>query len=97
MDEFNFTFKLGDNAPAGSGDVCNVDGSTCPQNKCCRDTKCETDAPELKCCDDPTIEPDKSNPECSNCPKCGKHWNHVIFVGLYTNINPFISPHSNTN
>ena len=56
----------------GSGEVCNAEGSTCPDDKCCRPSKCERDVPTLKCCNDPTKEPDSSNPECSNCPLCGK-------------------------
>ena len=61
----------------GSGEVCNVEGSTCPPDKCCRDTKCGKDKESegLKCCDDPTKDPDRSNPECANCPKCGKYCN----------------------
>ena len=58
--------------PEGSGDVCNVDGPTCPNDKCCRESNCLKDSPELKCCNDPSKDPDRSNPECSNCPKCGK-------------------------
>ena len=58
----------------GSGEVCNVEGSTCPNDKCCRDTECgkNKDSEGLKCCNDPTRDPERSNPECANCPKCSK-------------------------
>ena len=49
------------------GDVCNVDGSTCPDDKCCREAECTKDGGELTCCEDPS-----SDPTCANCPKCGK-------------------------
>ena len=60
----------------GSGEVCNVEGSTCPDDKCCRDELCgkEKDSEGLKCCDNPTIDPDRSNPQCANCPKCGTEY-----------------------
>lgn len=66
----------------GSGDVCNVDGSTCPNDKCCRQSKCTTEAPELKCCDDPSKDPDRSNPECSNCPLCSKCYALCVYIGV---------------
>ena len=58
----------------GSSEVCNVEGSTCPSNKCCRDEICgkEKDSEGLKCCGNPTIDPDRSNPQCANCPKCSE-------------------------
>ena len=36
----------------GSGEVCNVEGSTCPEDKCCRDAECgkDKDTEGLKCC-----------------------------------------------
>ena len=52
----------------GSGDVCNVEGSSCPEGKCCRPDKCKKEASELKCCDDPNSEN-----TCSPCPTCGKY------------------------
>ena len=52
-----------------SGDVCNVDGSTCPENKCCRDEICKQDGHGLICCNDPDDNP----VECANCPKCSKY------------------------
>ena len=51
----------------GSGDVCSVEGSTCPEKKCCRPEKCLKDSPNIKCCDEPSSE---SN--CSPCKTCGK-------------------------
>ena len=53
----------------GSGDVCNVDGSTCPDEKCCREDICKTDGHGLICCNDPDDNP----VECANCPKCSKY------------------------
>ena len=53
----------------GSGDVCNVDGSTCPDDKCCRQSKCDADSPELHCC-----ESGDSDPTCANCPTCSKYF-----------------------
>ena len=50
----------------GSGDVCNVDGSTCPEDKCCRQDACEKGGGESHCCTDPS-----SDPSCANCPTCG--------------------------
>lgn len=52
--------------PEGSGDVCQVDGSTCPDEKCCRSETCLKEAPSLQCCDDPSSEN-----SCSPCPTCG--------------------------
>ena len=69
---FDLIIALNAQDNEGSGEVCNVEGSTCPADKCCKPSKCERDAPTLKCCNDPTEEPDSSNPECSNCPLCGK-------------------------
>ena len=57
----------------GSGDVCNVDGSTCPEDKCCREAACQKDGGELTCCPDPS-----SDPTCANCPKCGKNYEILV-------------------
>ena len=53
----------------GSGDVCTVEGSTCPdpENTCCRDEKCQMEGGQVKCCSDPF-----SDDTCSPCSECGK-------------------------
>ena len=54
---------------AGSGEVCNVEGSTCPEYTCCREEICKQDGHGLKCCKSP--EEDPTN--CANCPECGMY------------------------
>ena len=59
--------------PEGSGEgVCTVEGSTCPNDKCCREEKCKEEGLQLRCCNDPERDTDQLNTECSNCPKCSK-------------------------
>ena len=50
----------------GAEDICNIEGSTCPAGRCCRDEICEKENKGLICCDDPASEA-----TCSDCPKCG--------------------------
>lgn len=61
--------RILDEDTEGSGDVCNVEGSTCPDpdNTCCRDEQCQKEGGHSKCCSDPSSENN-----CSPCSVCGK-------------------------
>ena len=52
----------------GSGEVCDVEGSTCPEDKCCRKEICEKGGSGLICCENPDEKP----VECAKCPMCGE-------------------------
>ena len=39
----------------------------CPNDTCCRESKCKAEGGEYRCCADP-----EEAAECSNCPACGK-------------------------
>ena len=49
--------------------VCHPGGSTCPEDTCCNDNTCTSEAAGFKCCDESLIGFDS---DCSPCPKCGK-------------------------
>ena len=51
-----------------SNDVCNYEGSTCPENICCRQELCDKEGNGIRCCEDPDTDP----VGCANCPKCGE-------------------------
>ena len=57
----------------GSGDasneVCNFEGSTCPEDICCRQELCDKEGNGVSCCEDPDTDP----VGCANCPKCGEY------------------------
>ena len=81
------TTGLEQDEPEGSGEVCNIEASTCPEDKCCTDLKCENEnkanqvkAKTYSCCelkDSETREEfakriaQPEGAECANCPKCG--------------------------
>ena len=54
----------------GSGEVCDVEGSTCPENTCCRTELCKKDGNGLQCCKNP----DENPVECAKCPMCGESY-----------------------
>ena len=61
-----------------SGEVCNLEGSTCPSDKCCTDSMCENE--QYRCCDIPNGYNRQTfvqyiaqqGSDCASCPKCGK-------------------------
>ena len=79
---------LAQNEEEGSGEVCNIEASTCPDDKCCTDLSCEKENKKsevngaiYKCCelkDGETYDEfayrrgQPEGAECATCPKCGK-------------------------
>ena len=71
-----------DSAIEGSGEVCDVEGSTCPEDKCCSDAVCAQEGENYNCCDDPkhpdmdfsqwVVSEEGQRMKCANCPKCSK-------------------------
>ena len=75
--------------PEGSGEVCNVDGSTCPFDKCCLDTQCGVEGGDYNCCEDPkypgmefskyVVSEEGLRKKCANCPKCSsKYYRNIL-------------------
>lgn len=54
--------------PEASGD-CDFEGSTCPEDKCCRQDRCNYENNAKICCEK-TSEGGLSDSECSRCDKC---------------------------
>ena len=54
----------------GSGEVCNVQGSTCPEDNCCRKEICEKHGKGILCCENPH----DNSVECATCPMCGESY-----------------------
>ena len=59
-----------------SDDVCNSEGSTCPDETCCRQEQCDKEGNGVRCCADPNEDP----VGCANCPKCGEYQNKCFYT-----------------
>ena len=70
-----------------SNDVCNFEGSTCPENICCRQELCDKEGNGVRCCEDPDTDP----VGCANCPKCGE----LTYKTQITKLTQFIFPNCN--
>ena len=59
----------------GSGEVCDIEASSCPDDKCCSKKKCDEEGKTVKCCPDHVdfahwIVNEGQPLGCSQCPTC---------------------------
>ena len=68
----------------GSGEVCDIEASSCPDDKCCSKKKCDEEGKTVKCCPDHVdfahwIVNEGQPLGCSQCPTCCEY----IYISFY--------------